>query len=98
MVLRDHLLLSTTGGHYPITSCSQPAASTVKEGEGKGTTPLAKILGGRAEARQHTKHFSISPSVVSSGHTSPPNGTMRVGYGVVPPGSTHFMGLKRACP
>lgn len=98
MVLMDNLLLSTTGGHYPITSCAQPAPSTTREGEGKGTHRSPQFWGGGGlEAREQTQHFSISPSMVSCGRSSPPNRTMRVGCGVVP-GSTHFMGLKRACP
>lgn len=43
------------------------------------------------------KHFSISPSMVPSDCFLLPNGTVWVRYRVVP-GSTHFMGLKRACP
>lgn len=44
-VLMDHLLLSTTGGHYLIASCAQPAAHTRREGEGKGIILLASGLG-----------------------------------------------------
>lgn len=56
------------------------------------------ILTGRgAEAWQHMKHFSFSPSIDSSGCFSPPNRTVGVGYGI-DACSTHFMGLKRACP
>lgn len=47
MVLMDHLLLSTTGGHYPITSCIQFAASSTREGKGSGTILLASVLGRR---------------------------------------------------
>lgn len=46
VVLMDRLLLSTTGGHYPITICAQAAAGSGREGEGKGTIPLASIWGG----------------------------------------------------
>lgn len=43
------------------------------------------------------KHFSVLPSMVLSGHSSLPTRTVWVRLRVVP-GSTHFMGLKRACP
>lgn len=44
MVLMDHLLLSTTGGHYPITGCIQFAASTAREGKRNGAIHLTSVL------------------------------------------------------
>lgn len=84
-----------------VTTPSQAASSLQQAPPGKerATGPFCspQFWDGGAEARQHMKHFPISPSMVPSGHSSLPNRTVWVSYRVLP-GSTHFMGLKRACP
>ena len=81
-----------------VTTPSQAASNLQRARPGKarerGPFCSPQFWDGGAEARQRVKHFSISPS---TSHSSLPNRTVWARYRVVP-GSTHFMGLKRACP
>lgn len=81
-----------------VTTPSQAALSLPQAPPGKarrrGPTCSPQFWGG---GLKRGSKLNISPSGVSSSCTSPPNGIVWVGYEVVS-GSTHFMGLKRACP